>query len=199
VDDVPINCQFLQEFLEPLGFDVQTAQNAQAAMEQAFSWQPDLILMDVIMPGTSGIEATQELRAHGWSRPILAVSASVLQADIEQTLQAGYDAFLPKPVKPDDLLALLAQHLHLTWQYADHTQALEPEVRPELIMPERAELEALYGLARRGNLLAIEARLKQLASQDPRYQPFADQITRLTRGFEERKVRLLLQEYLERA
>lgn len=199
VDDVLLNCMFLQELLEPLGFEVHAVQTGQAALEQATTWQPDLILMDVVMPGKSGIETTQELRAQGWTRPILAVSASVLKSDIEQTLKAGYDDFVSKPVKMERLFDALATFLNLEWVYRSESQAVDTSESSGLVLPDRAELEALYELGRRGNLLAIEARLKQLASQDQRYQPFVDQITRLTRAFEEKRVRTLLQEYLEKS
>ncbi len=77
--------------------------------------------MDLVMPVKTGFEATQELR----QRPeftdlvIIAISASVLEADREKSLVAGCNAFLPKPVHVDELLDALATHLTLNWIYAE--------------------------------------------------------------------------------
>jgi CheY-like chemotaxis protein len=93
--------------LQPLGFEVHTAENGQQAVEEAQAWQPNVILMDLVMPVKTGIEAAQEIR---WQPAlagvlIVAVSASVLDADEEKSRWPV--AFLRKPVKMEKLLDLL--------------------------------------------------------------------------------------------
>ncbi|MCP4515962.1 MAG: response regulator, partial [Delftia sp.] len=120
-DDKPYSRLMLRDILEPLGFEVSAAGDGQQALDRAREAHPDVILMDLVMPVKTGFVATQELR----QRPeftdlvIIAISASVLEADREKSLMAGCDAFLPKPVHVDELLDALASHLTLNWIYAE--------------------------------------------------------------------------------
>ncbi|MCP5084864.1 MAG: response regulator, partial [Alphaproteobacteria bacterium] len=142
-DDKPYNRLVLRDILEPLGFEVSAAGDGQQALDRAREAHPDVILMDLVMPVKTGFVATQELR----QRPeftelvIIAISASVLEADREKSLMAGCDAFLPKPVHVDELLDALASHLTLNWIYA------EPEAGAEgaapLVLPSPEVLAAL--------------------------------------------------------
>lgn len=90
------------------GYEVITASRAKDGMNQAIAMRPDLVLMDVHMPGMTGYEAVCALRAdHGYSGLISAFTASALADDAKEALEAGCDDFIPKPIGGDfeDLIA----------------------------------------------------------------------------------------------
>ena len=120
-DDHEYNRRVLIDLLEPLGFIVSTADDGGEAVEKALQSHPDLIMMDLVMPVTDGFEATRKLRAEPSMEGtvILAVTASVIKIENESISLAGFDGFIPKPVDVENLLDVLAQHLDLSWLYAD--------------------------------------------------------------------------------
>jgi CheY-like chemotaxis protein len=82
--------------------------DGEAALDRARNGRPDLILLDLMLPGMSGIEATQEIRRmeEGLGRhvPIIGVTAHALKGDRERCLEAGMDDYLSKPISPKALL-----------------------------------------------------------------------------------------------
>ena len=119
-DDVAANRMMLCEMLRRLGFDVHEAADGQEALEQVQRVQPDLLLMDVRMPVLDGLQATARLRLDAATRslPVVLVSANASQADRDKGLAAGAVDFLAKPVDHEQLLAVLAEQLRLTWRRA---------------------------------------------------------------------------------
>ena len=97
VDDVETNRELLSEMLSAVGFEVCQAADGQAAIVESAAWQPDLILMDMRMPGLDGLEVTRRLRASASSAAIVVVSASVYPDARRDALEAGADDFLAKP------------------------------------------------------------------------------------------------------
>jgi len=91
------------------------AQNGREGIEKAQAVLPDLILMDNVMPVMDGLEATQRLRALPALKdvPVIAVSASATAEGRERVLAAGASAFLTKPFRAGQLLAVLEQHLQI--------------------------------------------------------------------------------------
>jgi len=117
VDDVAENRALLVTALERLGFDVIEASGGREGLALAQSKRPDLVLMDIVMPDLSGLEAITQLRAMPafGSVPIIAISASVT-SDVEtKTLEVGADAFLSKPVDIQALVARAGSLLKIEW------------------------------------------------------------------------------------
>ena len=120
VDDHPDNRAVLVNLLEPLGFDLAEAANGKAGLLRAELFEPDVIITDLVMPGMDGLELIRQLRQIPTLSQvaIIAASASVSQGSQEDSLKAGAQAFVPKPIQVKSLLNLLQQHLELTWTYS---------------------------------------------------------------------------------
>ncbi len=114
VEDNRINQQVAARLLQKAGFQSQTVSNGLEAIEAVAVEHFDLILMDCQMPEMDGFEATQLIRAMpkpSCDTPIVAMTANALKGDREKCVEAGMDDYLSKPVKIDELLAVLGKYL----------------------------------------------------------------------------------------
>ncbi|HEW98247.1 MAG TPA: response regulator [Beggiatoa sp.] len=116
VDDNADIRNLMEIYLEDGGYAAITAGDGAEAIILALQTEPDLVLMDMQMPVTSGYEAVQQLRSDNFTKPIIALSASTLAQDKSYALEVGCDHYLVKPVSPEELLntieqILLKQHL----------------------------------------------------------------------------------------
>lgn len=120
-DDQQHNRGWLNELLTSVGFAVREAESGEAAIRLWKEWEPELILMDIRMPGMGGVEAARIIRANSnEKRPkIIALTASVMDGDREAVmLTGGVDDFLAKPFREGELLRMIQAHLGLTYLYA---------------------------------------------------------------------------------
>ena len=106
VDDYQDAREMYAEYLQFSGFRVAEARNGNEAVEQAFALKPDLILMDLSLPGMDGWEATRRLKADDTTKhiPIVALTGHALAGASEGARRAGCDSFVTKPCLPDDLV-----------------------------------------------------------------------------------------------
>ena len=106
VDDYEDAREMYAEYLRFCGFRVAEARNGNEALEQAFTLMPDLILMDLSLPGMDGWEATRQLKADDRTRniPVVALTGHALAGASEGARRAGCDSFVTKPCLPDDLV-----------------------------------------------------------------------------------------------
>ena len=171
VDDVAENRAMLLDMLRPLGFEMFEAENGEQGLEQAQALQPDAILMDNVMPVMDGLEATRRLRQLPTFRdlPIIAISASAAKSDEDNALAAGSTAFLPKPLREMDLLALLEQHLGVRVIYQEQRGPAEIAMfDPAAIAAVPAQLRAALALAlTRLDTDAIRAAIAEVEAYDP--------------------------------
>ena len=107
VDDSPTEQHVLTQVLEKNGFETLVASDGEEAISMAETSQPDMILMDVVMPGMNGFQATRQLsRNPGTSAiPVVMVTSKDQETDRIWGLRQGAVDYLMKPVKQDDLLA----------------------------------------------------------------------------------------------
>ncbi len=100
VDDNELNLELTREVLELGGFETAIEDNGLAGFERAKRMQPDLILMDMRMPGISGLEALRALRAEPTTAhiPVVVLTASVMKGDEVRLLSEGFDAYMSKPI-----------------------------------------------------------------------------------------------------
>ena len=110
VEDNPINADVLSAHLTHLGHRSHRAESGEIALAHLAQAQPDLVLMDVQMPGMDGLEATRRIRASGYQAPIIGVTANAFERDRAACLDAGMTDFLPKPITRAALAAVLVQH-----------------------------------------------------------------------------------------
>ena len=113
VEDNELNRDMLSRRLSRRGYEIIVADTAPSAVAQAKAADSDLILMDVSLGETSGLDATREIRAeqNGHHVPIIALTAHALSSDRDQCLAAGCDDFETKPVDMDRLLRKIASWL----------------------------------------------------------------------------------------
>jgi len=104
VDDEPRILNFLSSKLRVSGYEVLTAANGREALEQVPAQDPDLVVLDVLMPGMDGFEALRELRSFS-AVPVIILSAKGTNADKIRGLGLGADDYLAKPFSPDELVA----------------------------------------------------------------------------------------------
>jgi CheY-like chemotaxis protein len=100
VDDHPANLKLASDVLQSEGFGVETAQDAEQARSILEQRIPDLILMDIAMPGMDGLTLTRLLKAQSRYRhiPIVALTASAMRGDEEKALAAGCVGYITKPI-----------------------------------------------------------------------------------------------------
>jgi DNA-binding response OmpR family regulator len=104
VDDEPRIVKFLELKLKASGYGVLTANSGSEALEQVEAQEPDLVVLDVLMPKKDGFETLKELRAFS-SVPVIILSAKEADTDKVRGLELGADDYLAKPFSPDELVA----------------------------------------------------------------------------------------------
>lgn len=104
VDDAPDNRLLVSRFLQLAGAETETASDGAQGIGLALAGHFQVILMDIQMPGMDGYEAVRRLRAHDYTRPIIALTAHVMRNERDKCLKNGFDAYLTKPISRSELL-----------------------------------------------------------------------------------------------
>jgi two-component system, cell cycle response regulator DivK len=106
VDDYPDNRDIYVQFLTYAGLRVEEAENGHQALDKAFTLRPDVIVMDLSLPGLDGWEATRRLKRDPRTReiPVIALTGHALAGHSKGALDAGCDLFITKPCLPERLL-----------------------------------------------------------------------------------------------
>jgi len=118
-EDHPVNQEVAAQMLRMAGFEVHVVGDGDAAVQAARAGQFDLVLMDCLMPGTDGFEATARLREHerndgvdeAQRLPIVALTANAMKGDVEACLAAGMDDYVPKPFTQEHLVRVIERRL----------------------------------------------------------------------------------------
>jgi two-component system cell cycle response regulator DivK len=113
VEDNAANMKLATFLLESAGHTVLSARDAEAGLTVARNEQPDLILMDIQLPGMDGLEATALLKRDDATRaiPVIALTALAMKGDEERIRAAGCDGYIAKPLAYRDFLATISAHL----------------------------------------------------------------------------------------
>ena len=117
-DDTPQSAELLEAYLSSTDCELAVATDGEETLARIADWQPDLILLDVMMPKISGFEVCKRLRANSATRNIAVIMVTALDqtSDIERAVDAGTDDFLSKPINKTELL-LRVRNLLKSRQY----------------------------------------------------------------------------------
>ncbi len=109
IEDNPMNMELVTDVLEASGYDVLQASEAEQGIAIAQESKPNLILMDISLPGMDGLEATRRLKSNSKTKdiPIVVLSANAMKGDKERAISAGCDSYMTKPIKAAQLPATL--------------------------------------------------------------------------------------------
>ena len=204
VDDKTENRMVLNDLLTPLGFIVAEAIDGYDCLTQAQSFEPDLILLDMVMPQLDGHETTKRLRQLPMfeNTAIVMVSASAFNQDRSLSIAVGCNDFIAKPIDPDTLFYTMRSLLNLDWEYenlnSDDTDismgnAKIDAIAQPMIVPPNLTVERLLQLARMGDIIAIQDEVLLLQETDSTFSPFANQVLDYAREFQIKRIREFLE------
>lgn len=196
VDDNESNREMLRLLLEPLGFELRILNDGSEVVDTIASWSPDLVLLDMKMPGKTGYEVLKEVRQDKklMAVPIVAVTASTFEEDREAAMSAGASAFLSKPVDTDALMKLIAQLMPIEFDYVDEsdpaTETELEEVAPsknrygfsdaELACIDKDIREAIINACQIGDFNKLETLIQLISSRN---KLLGDRLMQMTQDF----------------
>jgi signal transduction histidine kinase/purine-cytosine permease-like protein/DNA-binding NarL/FixJ family response regulator len=189
-DDDPDHVELLNDILQPLGFIVFNARDGAGALALAADCAPDLAILDIAMPGISGLEIAATLRERLPALRILIVSGNfhdaprIQKAKYEDNSQNPHDAFLAKPTDIRALLEKIRTLLDVAWIYEAAPAPVVAHDPRTLVRPPQKHLADLLQLGRIGYVRGIEAKLTELASAEPDMAEFTSYLRDLIRRFE---------------
>jgi predicted ATPase/signal transduction histidine kinase/DNA-binding response OmpR family regulator/tRNA A-37 threonylcarbamoyl transferase component Bud32 len=213
VDDKWENRSVLVNLLSPVGFEILEATDGDDCLNKAIAFQPDCILIDLVMPVMDGFETMRRIRKLPELKGVvvIATSASIFNAERQGSLDAGCHAFISKPIRAEEIFESLERHLNLEWTYEkSDNRVVEPQensaeisnqesnIRKQIfVAPPEEELSILLDLAMLGDLRGISEQAEKLKHLSAEYIPFATYLSQLAQGFEEEKILHLIQQYME--
>ena len=174
VDDNEDNRLLLIQYLQPFGFIVEQAENGLAGLEIVENFQPDVILIDLLMPIMDGKETIERLRQHPQLKETVVLMISANIQSIMDSSDIKCDGFLAKPVDLDRLLELLTTHLQLNWEIK-----ISKPIENACIVPADDELIELLELVNFGDMETLLDRINLLEKRDFQYISFAQKIRHL--------------------
>jgi len=183
-DDDPVHRGLLEDLLSPLGFIVFKAADGDECLAVAARCQPDVLLVDISMPGPNGWEVARRLRASGFDHlVIIVISANPLELRRPPHAELCHNDVLAKPVSVADLLNKLSFLLRLEWL----AQGPEPEVEPHRPIAntlDPAQTEQLRQLGAIGYIRGIQSRLDAIEQKAPPGDAYIAQLRRLVSEFQ---------------
>lgn len=192
VDDQSEHRELLLTLLEPLGFHLSEADSGEACLAKVETLAPDLILLDLSMPGIGGIQTALTLRERHVTVPILVLSANAYAGDRLAALNAGCNDFMAKPLSVTELMRQLKLYLALDWIYQESTSAVKPKTMQTLQRPPQPLLQECVDHVRIGDLMGLKKCLQQLSQQHPEHHAYFNKLTRLAEQFQMGEIRMML-------
>ena len=129
---------------------------------------------------------------------MIACSASAFAFNRQESLEAGCNDFLTKPVQAEDLFAMVGRYLHVQWMYEPGPRGSDQEqvVVESLVAPPPEELTVLLDLVRKGKVIAIRQEAARLEQLGEAYRPFVAEVRRMTKSFNLKELSQWLTPYL---
>jgi two-component system, OmpR family, alkaline phosphatase synthesis response regulator PhoP len=125
-DDNPQGAELLEAYLGDTEYELRTARDGEETLQLVRAWQPDLILLDIMMPKISGFEVCKRLRADANLREVAVLMITALDqpSDVDRAVEAGTDEFLSKPINKNELLLRVRSLLRIRHLKKDLDRAL---------------------------------------------------------------------------
>lgn len=176
IDDQQTNRTLLSRALSVAGFTVSEASGGKTGVALCQSWQPDIILLDIMMPNMNGYDTMRQIRAlspKDRQPVIIAVTANVMAESREKALAQGFDGFIRKPVNLHELYEEIRQLTNVTYLYAGEqlpkTATMHP--RSSLVPAQLAQLpghllDAMRAAVESGDMIKLRGLIEQVATHD---------------------------------
>lgn len=187
VDDVLENRDLLQKVLDRVGVEVTLAAGGEEALARAREAMPDIVFLDIYMPGLSGQETFARLRSEHRDAcpPVVAVSASVLDHQREEILASGFDDLIGKPVQLDLVYKCLAEQLNVSFEHETGPSVVVPESpRLDPVVVPSSILRSMIDAARGHNLTKLRGHIDELAGLGAREAELADRLNAMARQYD---------------
>ncbi len=200
-DDIPYNRSLLVDFLTPLGFHVREAADGIEAMTLLKDFIPHLILLDIVMPHMNGFEVIRKIHQEypELDCPIIAVSASPTKKEFETNRELGFSDFIFKPVRFEELLAKIGEHLGIQWRYQKVPDPVSSSIDEDLqLHPPRSEdIQALKRMADIGDIRGIQRHAEEMVFRNSESSAFAGRIISHAKAFELNEIICLIEHFSE--
>ena len=161
VDDTPTNITVLRNILSEAKLNISVAPNGEVALNIAGKVMPDLILMDIMMPGIGGFEACRQLKGNQATKniPLIFISARAESEDYTKGFSLGAVDYITKPFREEEVLARVHTHLRLA-QYVKRKEKTISDLNSEVINKNEALEQANKELAEKAPLLKEKPKIK---------------------------------------
>lgn len=190
VDDVRENRDILRRLLTDVGVDVREAENGQVALDEIESNHFDIVFMDIRMPVMDGLEAIQHI--HGDMErndlPCIAITASTLQHQNQEVLDAGFDYFIAKPFRFEQVYECLEKFLGVQFIYEEAEESDTHHNQEQLDLSKlqlsKEQHQRLREAAELSELTEIEIILNELRTGDEKQKSFAEKLDELLAAYD---------------
>ena len=189
VDDVETNRDILAQMLERVGVEVRLAADGAEALQASRVRVPDIVFLDIRMPGMDGTEVLEHFFAeHGRDiAKVVAISASVLGHKQEYYLDAGFDLFIAKPFRPEQVYSCMADLLGVEYEYAEQesdSQGKSPTLDPKAFDLPEPLLAELKRAVKTQNMTRLRKQLDELAALGDEGRQWAEHLRMLSTGYD---------------
>ena len=194
VDDNDDNRALLVNYLKPFGFIVEEAMNGEDGLATAETFQPDVILVDLVMPVMDGKEMVRRIKQQHQFRDTVIIMISANSKLILKPSEVDCHGFLSKPVNLEALMNLLNSHLQLEWETGEFALVLDS--LSKLVTPPQQELIKLLELADLGDMDSINEQINYLETLDSKYRSFAQEVRKLAVNFQQQQLENLIEGFI---
>lgn len=193
--------QAIVQLLEPIGFRLMVAHDAESGLQAAIAQLPDCVITELGLSDATGLDVVGGVRSHPKTThtKIIVSSTHAFNQDRQDSLAAGADFFLPKPLELTQLLETLQKALKLTWlceiEPKNNHLAEQKLTNPTSVIPPKKEiLDQLYHLTMMGDLNGLEGMLGQL-EDNPDLIAFSTEIRALAKRFQTKQIREFIKSF----
>jgi PAS domain S-box-containing protein len=198
VDDNRMNRQFFMQMLQRNKFELFEAEDGLQAIECTKQYRPHLILMDIMMPRMSGIDAIAEIRKQPENADIIifSVSANAEMRDLCKQRPNFCNEFILKPLDMRTFYSKLRTYFNFETPGGNEEENLNVDKPEKIIPPAVSDIKKLYQMAKTGNVLRVEKMARNMEVNNKDLQSFAKKIQEMAKGFQINELKAFLEQFL---